>query len=196
MDHATAIGAAQDLEAKAKAKLDAAVKKWSDGQDARDKIDAELAGATDHNRAIAHAEAQNARRVEAAAAVAKHEAETKELTGNLAKIEERKAAILAAAKLPVEGLAIGEESILFNGVAFGQASGSEKLRVSLALALAASPDLDDVWIRDAALLDDDSLDLVAKQAAAAGRRVWLERVGTRDPGAIVISDGQVANGAA
>ncbi len=192
-DLGIAITAAKEAEAAAKAKLDAAVNEWSNGQAARDKLDAALAGATEHNRAIAHAEAQNARRVEASAAVAKHEAETKELTGNLAKIEERKAAILAAAKLPVEGLAIGEESILFNGVAFGQASGSEKLRVSLALALAASPDLDDVWIRDAALLDDDSLDLVAKQAATAGRRVWLERVGTRDPGAIVISDGQVVS---
>jgi hypothetical protein len=48
-----------------------------------------------------------------------------------------------------------------------------------------------VWVRDAALLDEESLELVATQAAAAEKRVWLERVGARDPGVIVIHDGEV-----
>ncbi len=72
-----------------------------------------------------------------------------------------------------------------------QASDAERLRVALALAIAASPGLNDVWIRDGALLDDDSLELVAKHAIAAGKRIWIERVGTKDPGVIVIKDGQV-----
>jgi hypothetical protein len=38
-----------------------------------------------------------------------------------------------------------------------------------------------VWIRDGALLDEDSLELVAKHAGGAGKRVWIERVGTKDP---------------
>ena len=46
-------------------------------------------------------------------------------------------------------------------------------------------------IRDAALLDEEHLALVAEQATAAGKRCWLERVGTSDPGVIVIHDGKV-----
>jgi hypothetical protein len=57
--------------------------------------------------------------------------------------------------------------------------------------MAASPGLDDVWIRDGALLDDDSLQLLAEEADKAGKRCWVERVGDRDPGAIVIQDGRV-----
>ncbi len=193
MDLGTAIQAAQDAETAAKVKLDAAVKGWSEGQPARDKIDADIARAADHNRAIHAAEAQNARRLEAKAAVEKHEAETKELSTILATIEARKAETLAAAKLPVDGLAVSDDGITLNGVPFAQASGAERLRVSLALAMKGSPELDDVWVHDGALLDDESLAIVADQVVAAGKRLWLERVGTKDPGVIVIQDGQVAS---
>lgn len=57
----------------------------------------------------------------------------------------------------------------------------------------ASPELDDVWIRDGALCDEDTLAAIADHAAAAKKRVWIERVGTADPGAIIIHDGRVAS---
>lgn len=175
----------------AKQKLDAAVAEWQMLAPRRDELEKQLATAAEHNRTIGAAEAQAQRRTEAAAAIDKLGADQNACTEAIATIDERKASILAAAKLPVDSLTIGDDGILLNGIAFSQASDAERWRVALALAIAASPGLNDVWIRDGALLDDDSLELVAKHAAAAGKRVWIERVGTKDPGAIVIQDGQV-----
>ncbi len=189
----TSIEKRTEAEAEARAKLDEAATAWANLVHRREQLDADLSRAGEHNRKVVEAEAQNKRRAEAAAAVTKHDAEVKELTAVIAKIDTRKAEILAAAKLPVEGLTISDEGIELAGVPFAQASGSEKLRVALALAIAGSPGLNDVWIRDGALLDEDSLELVAKQAAASGKRCWIERVGTKDPGVIVIQDGQVAS---
>jgi chromosome segregation ATPase len=166
---------------------------WEATEERRDKVAGELARAGEHNRAVFEAEAHNKRRAEAEAAVAKHTTERDELTKVLKTIDERKAKVLAAAKLPVPGLAVGDDGVLLNDVPFAQASGAERLRVALALAGAASPGLDDVWIRDGALLDEDSLVALAELAKGAGKRFWIERVGTADPGAIVIQDGKVAS---
>jgi len=185
---------AADREAElaaARERLAAAAAAWLELAPRREQLDADLARATEHNRAVFAAEAQMTRRSEASAAVDKLKGDVAELAKALATIDQRKAAILAAAKLPVDGLTIDDDGLVLHGVPFAQASGAERLRVALALAIAASPGLNDVWIRDGALLDDDSLELVAKHAAAAGKRIWIERVGERDPGVIVIQDGQV-----
>jgi hypothetical protein len=176
----------------AKQEFDAAIAAWRESTPRRAQIDAELARANHHNREIYAAEAQNERRVAAAVAVEKLDADYKTCTAAIETIDQRKAEILGASPLPVEGLAIGDDGILLAGLPFGQAAASEQWRVALALAIAGSPGLNDVWIRDGAVLDDDALELVDQLAAAAGKRVWVERVGTKDAGVIVIQDGQVA----
>lgn len=178
-------------EAAAKAKLDEAAAAWQALLPRRDQLDADLQRAAEHNRSIVEAEVQAKRRAEVERDVAKLKEDRDACTKALSTIDARKADILAAAKLPVEGLAIDDEGITLAGVPFAQASASERLRVALALAIAGSPGLNDVWIHDGALLDEESLELVAKHAAAAGKRVWIERVGTKDPGVIVIKDGEV-----
>jgi len=176
----------------AKSDVDAVVAAWQAAAPRRQQLDAELAGANEHNQAVVEARAQNKRRTEAAAAVAKLDADYESCSTAITTIDQRKAEILGAAKLPVEGLEIADDGIRLAGVPFAQAAASEQWRVALALAIAGSPGLNDVWIRDGAVLDDEALELVAKLAAAAGKHVWVERVGTKDAGAIVIQDGQVA----
>lgn len=158
----------------------------------RERIAADIARADTHNRAASAAEAQNKRRIEVATTVEQLKIETENITKALQVIDDRKAEILAAAKLPVEGLSVDSDGVTLGGVPLSQASGAEQFRVALALAIAASPGLDDVWMRDAALLDDDTLATVVEQCAAAGKRPWLELVRTSDPGVIVFSDGKVA----
>ena len=182
---------AQQEEALAKKRVDDAAAEWSALAPRRAQLDEQLAKADAHNRAVYAAEAQNKRRAEAVETVAKLKAEVENITAALGAIDQRKAEILAAAKLPVEGLGVDGEGVTLGGIPLAQASGAERFRVALALAIAASPGLDDVWIRDAALLDEEHLALVAEQATAAGKRCWLERVGTSDPGVIVIHDGKV-----
>jgi DNA repair exonuclease SbcCD ATPase subunit len=155
-------------------------------------IDRQITEATTRNREAAERRAAAARRAQVAIEVEQLGAEREKLTAVLATIDERKAAILSAAALPVEGLGLEADHITLGGVPLAQASSAERFRVALALAMAASPGLDDVWIRDAAVLDDEAVAAVAELAERAGKRVWLERVGTRDAGAIVISEGRVA----
>lgn len=154
-------------------------------------IDRQITEATTRNREAAERRAAAARRAQVVLEVEQLGAEREKLTSVLAAIDERKAAILATAPLPVEGLGLAADHITLGGVPLAQASSAERFRVALALAMAASPGLDDVWIRDAAVLDDDAVAAVAELAERAGKRVWLERVGTRDAGAIVISEGRV-----
>jgi ATPase subunit of ABC transporter with duplicated ATPase domains len=168
-------------------------KAWPSLAPRREQLDKDLARATDHNRTVFEAEAVSKRRDEAEAAAKVLEGQHAELTKVIEEIDRRKAAILSAAKLPVDGLVVTDDGVELAGVPFAQASGAERLRVALALAIAASPNLEDVWIRDGALLDEDHLELVAKHAAAAKKRVWIERVGTSDAGVIVIADGQVVS---
>lgn len=182
---------ALESAAAAKAKLDEAAKTWSELLPRREQLDVDLRRADEHNRTVYEAQATAKRREEVVRDVAKLKEDSEACTKALKTIDQRKADILRDAKLPVEGLSIGDDGIELAGVPFSQASASERLRVALALAIAGSPGLNDVWIRDGALLDEEALELVAKHAAKAGKRVWIERVGTRDPGVIVIKDGEV-----
>lgn len=177
----------------AKDQLDKQDKRIAELEPERVRIETDIARADAHNRAVYAAEASNKRRAETAETVSKLAAEHESITKVIETIDTRKAEILAEAKLPVEGLSIDDDGITLNGVPFVQASAAERLRVALGLAIAAAPELGDVWVRDGALLDDESLELVAAQAAAAGKRCWIERVGTKDPGVIVIQDGTVAS---
>lgn len=189
---ATDVAKTADAERESKARVDEVVAKWEALAPRRAHVDSELARADQHNRAVFAAEASAKRRTEAEQEVEKLRKERDDITAVIETIDQRKAEILGAAKLPVPGLGVTADGIELNGVPFQQASGAEKLRVALGIAMAASPELDDVWIRDGALLDDDSLELIATQASAAGKRPWIERVGTRDPGVIVIKNGEVA----
>lgn len=196
---ASAVGLAEDwgtcerVESEAKAKFDAAAQEWTATAPRRAELDAQLAKAGEHNRAVYEAEAHRKRLTESAETVEKLTKERDDLTKVIETIDARKAEILGAAKLPVDGLSVDDEGITLGGVPFLQASAAERLRVALALAMAASPQLDDVWIRDGALCDEDTLAAIAEHAAAAKKRVWIERVGTADPGAIVIHDGKVVS---
>lgn len=186
------LAAALEAEEGARCRLANAADAWAKAADRRAELDEQLAKASTHNRAVYEAEAHAKRLAEAEAAAEKLDADYQACSKAIEEIDRRKADLLSAAKLPVAELEVSDDGVTYRGLPFAQASAAERLRVSVALALAASPQLDDVWVRDAALVDEEGLALIADLAAAAGKRVWLERVGTADPGVIVIADGQVA----
>jgi len=100
---------------------------------------------------------------------------------------------IAAAKMPVGGLGFGAGAVSFNGLPFEQASDAEKLRVSLAIAMASNPKLRVIRIRDGSLLDDESLAQIAAAAQAQDYQVWIERVDSSGKVGIVIEAGVVAS---
>lgn len=148
-------------------------------------------------RQIANAQAINrnvekrTRRDELEAEANHLDAQVNELTQHIDAIDQQQRELLESVKYPVPGLSLGESGPLFKGVPLAQASGAERLRVSVGIGLALNPRLKVLLIRDASLLDETSLAMVAEMAAEAHAQVWLERVGTGDPTAVIISDGQV-----
>ncbi len=106
-----------------------------------------------------------------------------------------KDAALAQAKFPVPGLSFNDEGVLYNGIPFAQCSSSEQLKVAVAIAMAANPDLRVIQIREGSLLDRESLDVIAELAGANDYQIWAEVVDESGNVGIVIEDGMVAAGA-
>lgn len=118
--------------------------------------------------------------------------EADKLTTRLDAIETEKRRAVMTAKFPIDGLSFDVAGgVVLAGIPFEQASSAEQLRVSVAIGLALNPKLRVLLIRDGSLLDAESLALVADMAAKADAQVWIERVGTGDPTAVIIEDGSV-----
>lgn len=120
-----------------------------------------------------------------------HEKASKDLTKQMELREESKVKALQACAMPVEGLTFGEGSVDFNGLPFDQASDAERLRVSIALAMATNPKLRVIRIRDGSLLDPDSMKIIGEMAAAGDYQFWVERVDASGLVGVVLEDGEV-----
>lgn len=106
-------------------------------------------------------------------------------------LDDKKAAQLAAAKMPIEGLSVDDRGVTLAGIPFEQLSAAEQQRVSLSMGFALNPGLRAIFLRDASLMDAKTLAMVGAMAAEKDCQVWLERVGDGEVGAIVIEDGYV-----
>lgn len=118
------------------------------------------------------------------------------LTAHIRQLDERKRALLLGAKFPVPGLGFeivsGEYSPTLNGVPLAQSSQSEQIRVGIALAMALTPQVRVVLIRDASVLDQGSMAEVERLAARQDFQVWCEVVNPGgDDDAFVIEEGRV-----
>lgn len=127
-----------------------------------------------------------------AAQLAEAEAQQGELTKQIEEIDAAKTEAIASAQCPVEGLAFTDEGVTFNGIPFEQASGAERLRVSMAMAIAMNPKLRVCLIRDGSLLDENGIELVRDLAQKHDMQVFLERVGKGGECSLIIEDGGIA----
>lgn len=117
------------------------------------------------------------------------------LTGQIGALDQRHAAALAAAPMPVDGLSITDDGLTLDGIPFEQASKSAQMRCAIAISMAMQPGLKDILIRDGSLIGGPRLAMLHAEAMFADCRLWIERVGEKDEGAIIIRDGLVAGGA-
>lgn len=107
------------------------------------------------------------------------------------RLRAEKAAAIARAPMPIEGLSFGEDGLIYGTTPLAQASSAEQLRVSVAIAMKLNPTLRVLRIKDGSLLDPTSLALVAEMADAEDYQVWIERVDVSGTVGVVMSDGHV-----
>ncbi len=102
-----------------------------------------------------------------------------------------KAAAIAGAEMPVPGLSFGDGEVLFDGLPLDQASQAEKIRISVAIAMAANPKLRVLCIRDGSLLDRESLRLLSELIESQDYQCWLEVTDDEGKTGVVIEDGAI-----
>lgn len=125
------------------------------------------------------------------ATATKYEAEAQALTESIDARNQAKRAAIAAAKMPVPGLDFGDGVVLLNGVPFDQASDAERLRASVAIAMAANPKLRVIRVRDGSLLDEDSMRILEGMCDSNDFQCWIETVDGDSKDAFVIIDGHL-----
>lgn len=196
-DHAAELRRQADLEDEAAnvedSRADALQEKLNEAGPLPEPVDVtelrkQLDAARTTNAAIANRARRRALEAEADSLEAEAEVLTKAMDDRNAGV----AKAISEAKMPVEGLGLGEDVVTFNGVPFAQASMAEKLKVSMALAMAANPQLRVIRITDGSLLDDDSMAVIGEMARDKDFQVWVERVSNDRSVGIVIEDGAVA----
>lgn len=118
--------------------------------------------------------------------------QTNDLTEKLESLRQQKADAIKNADYPLEGLGISDDGITFNGTPFSQLSGAEKLKVSVAMAIAMQSRLKVIRITDGSLLDSKSMKIIEDMAKENGMQVFVERVDETGKIGIVIEDGEIA----
>jgi DNA repair ATPase RecN len=152
-----------------------------------EEIRKQIARADEINKAIDLQE----QREDLEGALARAEEASAKHTALIESVDEQRAALIAAADLPVDGLAFDDDGVTYHGVPFVQASAAERLKVSVGMAMALNPELRVICIRDASLLDDDSKRALVALAEEHDYQIWYEVVGSGGEIGVVIEDGQV-----
>ena len=131
-------------------------------------------------------------KAELAAEAARLDAESEALTKRMADRQKQKLNALASAKMPVEGLSFCNGVVTYNGLPYDQASDAERLRVSVAIAMATNPKLRVILVRNGSLLDEKGIRMLADLAQEKDYQIWLERVDSTGKVGVVLVDGEVA----
>lgn len=104
-----------------------------------------------------------------------------ELEAGMKAIDEEKIAAVAAAKLPIPGLSLGDEDVMMTGpdgkgrIPFEQCSSAQKLTLSAMIGLETNR-LKLMLIHDGSLLDDKRMAALKEIATRYQAQIWVERV--------------------
>lgn len=112
-------------------------------------------------------------------------------TAELAEIDDRKARMLAEAKMPVPGLTVTDDGVLLDGLPFEAASQAQRIRAALVISMVLSKELRVLLVRDGSHLDEDMIADLRTAAEDLDCCVWVEVVGERHEGAIIMRAGAV-----
>lgn len=134
---------------------------------------------------------QNTARVEMLADADRLDGEYRAAGERVAKAKEERLSLLDGADLPLDGLAVEEGVLRFNGSAWGDMSGSEQLRVATAIVRKLKPECGFVLVDKLEQFDPQQLTEFGEWASGQGLQVIGTRVAVDDTCTVVIEDGRV-----
>jgi hypothetical protein len=144
-----------------------------------------ISQAEEHNAAVRERKVYAAKADELKA----EQANSNELTEQIAACERDKADLLKTAAFPIPGLGFSDDGVMFNELPFDQASQAEQIRASVAIGAALQPRLRVMLVKDGSLLDSRGLALLEELARQHDLQVWIERVEPGTKAAVLIEDG-------
>lgn len=154
---------------------------------------------TDINKRIDTADEQNEKaqkyqdHIKQKERVMEYAGQSEELTKRLNAIKAYKEELVSSTKFPIDGLNFANGGITYNGIPFEQASGAQKLQVSLAIAMALNPQLRVIRIDEGTWLDSDHMKIVEDMAKENDFQIWMVTPGEDGKVGVLIEDGMVAN---
>lgn len=125
--------------------------------------------------------------------LATYERQSADYSAQLLDLESKKRDSLAGANLPIAGLALGEEGLTFNNVPLSQCCTAEQIKVAVALAIAANPNLRFIRINDGSLLDSANRAVIEQMLVEHDAYAWMEEVDESGAVGIVIEEGRVVS---
>lgn len=157
-------------------------------------IHAELAGITEHNAKITeHNRAIEDRRAKEEAYRAALKRAT-DLDAEVKRIQAAKEARIAAAKFPVPGLAIEDDTVLVNDVPFSDLNTAERIKISVLIAMSQNPELKVIFVREGALVSRANLAVLAELAHEHDCAIWIEKFSeSPEEDSIHIEDGAISH---
>lgn len=90
-------------------------------------------------------------------------------------IDETKAEAIKTSDLPLDGLELTDDGVMFNGTFFSQLSTAEQIRVSTLVAMSQNPGLRIIIIREGALMNSANLKMISDLAAEQDYQLWIEK---------------------
>ena len=124
-----------------------------------------------------------------------------ELTNNVNALRQERLDLFANAKLPVPGLAFGDDGLTLNGIPVKQLSKAQAWKMWVRIGIETLPKPQDgkealriMLIQDGSLLDNKSFEILRAMAAEHNCKMWMETVGAgHGEDAIIIDEGEVVS---
>jgi len=113
------------------------------------------------------------------------------ITTQIEGVRKEKVDLLTNADLPLSGLSVVDGELTYNGHKWDNMSGSDQLKVSVAIVRKLNPNCGFVLMDKLEQMDMDTLDEFGKWLEAEGLQAIATRVSTGDECSIIIEDGYV-----
>jgi DNA repair exonuclease SbcCD ATPase subunit len=157
-------------------------------------INEALAGIDEHNKNVENHNRQIREREQLRESYQTALKRATDLDNEVKRIQSEKEQRIAAAKFPIPGLTIEDDTVLVGGVPFSDLNTAERIKVSTMIAMSQNPELKVIFVREGALVSRANLAVLTKLAEQNDCQLWLE-VFSEDPhdDSLHITDGHISH---